>query len=160
VCGDLLQQCVNAPLQGKDVSGDGVGAAHQIAHEPLQIVDQLALVIRHRNRLGLLQLDTARDAGHERLRIFSKALENAYQIPQRFVDLRDIGFGFASQRLKRLQPARDVFERHRLQFSAPLQRLHEKRQRRFDSLPALRETIQEACTVEIAEAGNPRRIRM
>jgi hypothetical protein len=38
------------------------------------------------------------------------------------VDLRDIGFGFASQRLKRLQPARDVFERHRLQFSAPLRK--------------------------------------
>ena len=47
------------------------------------------------------------------------------------------------QRLKRLHPVGDVFQRHRLQLGAPLQRLHEKRQRRFDSFAALRKPIQE-----------------
>jgi hypothetical protein len=41
------------------------------------------------------------------------------------VNFRDVGLGFAGQCPKRLQAAGDVFERHCLQFCAPLQRLQE-----------------------------------
>ena len=60
------------------MSCDGVGGAHEIAHEPLQIIYQAALIVGDRNGFGLLQLDAARDAGHECLRIFCQPLENAH----------------------------------------------------------------------------------
>jgi len=47
-----------------------------------------------------------------------------------------------------------------LQFGAPLQRLQEERQRRFDGFAALRQTVQEARAIEVAETGNPGRVRM
>ena len=112
--GHLAQQGVNARFQDGYEARDGVGAAHQIAHEAFQIVDQPLLVARDRARLRLLQFDAARDSGHEGLRVLGKAFEYAHEVPQRFVDLGDIGLVRPGQCLKGLQSARYVFERHRL----------------------------------------------
>ena len=139
-------------LQGEDEPGDCVGAADQIADEALEVIDQPALVARHCSRLGLLQLDAARHAGHEGLCVFRQALEDAYQVPQRLVDLGGVRLGHVAQHLQRLQPACDVFERHGLQFGAAMQGLHEDRQRRLHGFSALREPIEETCAVEVAEA--------
>lgn len=97
--GHLPKQGIDARLQSQDEASDGVGTAHQIAHETFQIVDQTLFVACNRARFGLLQLDAAGDAGHERLRVVGQAFEDTYKIPQCFVDLGRIGFGRAGQRL-------------------------------------------------------------
>ena len=112
--GDLLQHCIDTGLQSKDEASDGVGPTHQIAYEALQIIDELSFVARHCTGLRLLQLDAARDAGHERLRVLGQTFENADEISQRLMHFRDVGFSLVSQHLKGPQPARDVFKRHRL----------------------------------------------
>ena len=133
---------------------DGVGTAHEIAHESLQVVDQSALVDGHGSGPALLQIDAARDAGHEGLGVVGQALEDAHQVAQRLVDLGGVGLRLLRQPVQRLQPARDVLQRHGLQFSAALQRLDEYCQRRLDRLAALRKAIEEAGTVEVAETGD------
>jgi hypothetical protein len=101
--GHLRQHGIDGRLQCDDQTGDGVGAAHQIADEAFEIVDQPPLVARHSGRFGLLKLDPAGDAGHEGLRVLGKAFENAHEIAQIFVDLGGIGLlALNSQRMQGL----------------------------------------------------------
>ena len=53
------------------------------------------------------------------------------------MDLCGVGLPLVAQPVQRLQPARDILQRHGLQLGAALQRLDEQRQRPFDCLAAL-----------------------
>jgi hypothetical protein len=76
--GHQPQEVVEAGCEGKDVPGDGIGAAHQVADKALQIVDQPAFVDDHLGGAALLQLDAARHPGHECLSVVGQALEHAH----------------------------------------------------------------------------------
>ena len=108
------QQWIDARMQQGNVLRDRTGAPDEVADEALEVVDQALLVGQHRARIGLLQLDAACQAGHEGLGVVGEALEHAHQIAQGFVQLGRVQRRRVGQREQGLEPARDVFERHRL----------------------------------------------
>ena len=67
-----------------------------------------------------------------------------------------VGGGRLHPGLQGQQAARDVFQCDRLQFRAPLQGLRKHGQAGFDRLAALRKAVEEAGTVEVTQAGDPR----
>ncbi len=132
----LPQQRFDSWRKCNDALRDCTGATDQVADKAFQIIDQALLVGQHRLDVGLLQLDRARHAGHERLRIIGQSFEHAYQVAQHFMHLGGVRHRFIDQRQQGFEPIENILERNRLQFSATLQCLRKCRQRCFDRLAA------------------------
>ena len=108
----------------------------------------------------MLKLDAAADIHHERLSVLRQAFENAYQISQRFVNLRRIGDGLLPKVAENLELLRNVFERDTLQLGTALQCLSEDGECGFDCLSALGKAIEKTCTIEVADTGDTCRVRL
>ena len=154
----LPQQGFDVRCQRQDVPGDAARAGHQVADKTLQVVDQPLLVGHHRIGVGLLQLDAAADADHEGLCVVGQAFEHPHQVAQGFMHLGGVGLGQGGQGQQALQPVGDVFQCHRLQLGLAQQSLGKHPQCRLHRFAALRQAVQIAGAVEVAQVGDPRRV--
>ena len=157
---DLPNHFVDMRIERDDETRDGIGAPDEVADESLEVFDQPSFVVRHLAGVGLMQVNVPRHASHEGLRILGQAFENAHKIAHGFVDLGDVGFGGAGESPERLEPAGDIFERHRLELGAAVQGLREDYQGGLDGLAAVRQPVKKPCAIEVAEARYARRVRV
>ena len=133
---------------------DLTGTRDEVADEALQVVDEARLEAHHRRDFRPLQLDGAREPGHERFGVVREAREDVHEIPKRAVDFGGVGRRLAHELANGDQPRANVVEGDGLQLGASRERFTECLKTSLDRFAADGHSVEQALAVEVFDGGD------